>query len=287
MSIIHFSNKIKFFLELIRFDKPIGFMLLLWPCWFALASIKIDFLINLKWYIYFFIGAFLMRSAGCIINDIVDINIDKKIKRTSKRPLTAKKISLTEALCLLFLFLLFSFLILIQFKLITILIGLLSIPLIIAYPFMKRITNWPQLFLGIAFSWGVLIVSVQFNNYLTLNSLILFLGCIFWTLAYDTIYAYQDREGDITNNIKSTAVIFGNNGKKYVILFYIIFLLILGYIGFQNSNTINSILALIVFLIITMIYLSKWNLSSPNSSNKYFKLNNYFGLICFVYLSIF
>ena len=152
---------------------------------------------------------------------------------------------------------------------------------------MKRFTYWPQLALGIIFNWGILISSMQFNGYLSSSFILLYFGCIFWTLGYDTIYAYQDREDDIENNIKSTAVLFGDKGKKYVFSFYIIFLIILGYIGFQSSGSIASIFVIFLFLIAMGLFLSKWNLESISSSNNYFRLNNFFGLFCFIYLIIF
>ena len=195
-------SKIKSLLDLIRFNKPIGFTLLVWPCWFALASLPINSLKNLKWYFFFFIGAFLMRSAGCIINDLVDIKIDKNVERTSKRPLVIKSVNIFEAIIFLTLLLIFAFIILIQFNYKAILIGLFSIPLIVIYPYMKRFTYWPQLALGIIFNWGILISSMQFNGYLSSTFILLYVGCIFWTLGYDTIYAYQDRKDDIKNNIK-------------------------------------------------------------------------------------
>ena len=154
--------KIQYFLELIRFFKPIGFMLLVWPCWFGLAIVPSNSANLFRWYFIFFIGAFLMRSAGCIINDLVDINIDKKISRTSSRPLVSGKISKIEAIIFLILLLLLSFVTLWQFNVPSIIIGIISIPFIFLYPFMKRYTNWPQLILGIVFSWGVLLVSIQF-----------------------------------------------------------------------------------------------------------------------------
>ena len=157
-----------------------------------------------------------MRSAGCIINDLVDINIDKNILRTANRPLASNKISKTEAIIYLLFLLFLGFFLLLQFNFFSLLIGVSSLPFIILYPFMKRCTHWPQLILGIVFSWGVLIVSVQFLNSFNLNFVILYFGCIFWTLAYDTIYAYQDREEDIINGIKSTAVLLGDKGLKYV-----------------------------------------------------------------------
>ena len=280
-------SKIKSLLDLIRFNKPIGFTLLVWPCWFALASLPINSLKNLKWYFFFFIGAFLMRSAGCIINDLVDIKIDKNVERTSKRPLVIKSVNIFEAIIFLILLLIFAFIILIQFNYKAILIGLFSIPLIVIYPYMKRFTYRPQLALGIIFNWGILISSMKFNGYLSSTFILLYVGCIFWTLGYDTIYAYQDRKDDIKNNIKSTAVLFRDKGKKYVFSFYIIFLIILGYIGFQSSGSIASIFVIFLFLIAMGLFLSKWNLESISSSNNYFRFNNFFGLFCFIYLIIF
>jgi len=180
-----------------------------------------------------------------------------------------------------------SFLVLIQFNIKSIFLGILSIPLIILYPYMKRFTYWPQLVLGIVFNWGILIVSMQINGYLSSSLIIFYIGCIFWTLGYDTIYAYQDKEDDIKNNIKSTAVLFEKNGKKFVLLFYMIFLMILGFTSFETSRSIISVVVLIVFLIVLIFFLNKWDLESKNSSNYYFRFNNIFGLGCFVYLIIF
>ena len=280
-------NKIKSFLDLIRFNKPIGVTLLLWPCYFALAILPNDPLNYVKWYIIFLLGSFLMRSAGCIINDLVDIQLDKKVTRTSKRPLVDGRISKFEAISFLFILLVAAFLILMLFNIQAIVIALFSLPLIIIYPYMKRFTYWPQLVLGLVFSWGILITSMQFNGYISSVSAFLYVSCIFWTLGYDTIYAYQDRKSDIKNNIKSTAVLFGNQGKKCVLLFYIIFFCIIGYIGFQTSGSIASICVIILFLIIMMFFLNKWNLESEDSSNKYFKFNDFIGLFCFVYLILF
>ena len=228
-----------------------------------------------------------MRSAGCIINDLIDINIDKKIERTSARPLTSNDISIREAFFLLSFLLLLSLIILLQFKIQSILIGLASVPLIIIYPFMKRYTYWPQFFLGLIFSWGILIVSVEFYNKINFYFLLLYVGCIFWTLGYDTIYAYQDRKDDLLNNIKSTAVLFDSKGNFFVMFVYSIFFLIIGFLGYNSSSSFLSILVIIPFIFAMIIYLNKWNLNSKNSSNYYFKFNNVIGLFCFVFLMIF
>ncbi len=280
-------KKIKHLIDLIRLDKPIGFLLLMWPCWFALANLPQDNAELTYWYVYFVIGAFLMRSAGCIINDFVDINLDKNVERTAERPLTSKKVSITEAIVLLFVLLFFSFYILLQFNFYAIVIGLASIPLVLLYPFLKRYTYWPQLGLGLVFSWGVLIEPIQFTGTISLSFLLLYIACVFWTLAYDTIYAYQDREDDIKNNVKSTAVLFGFNGRKYVRVFYSIFYIIIGFLGFYSSKSFLSLVVIIALIFVMSLHLNKWKLDSTNSSNHYFKFNNIIGLLCFLYLVIF
>ena len=280
-------KKIKNLFDLIRLDKPIGFMLLMWPSWFALASMPKDIIVQIDWYFYFFIGAFLMRSAGCIINDLIDIDIDKNVTRTSARPLASNKVSKIEALLLLIFLLFLSFLILLKFNFNVILMAIFSIPLIISYPFLKRYTYWPQLGLGIIFNWGVLIVSIQFFGEITLKYIVLYVACISWTLAYDTIYAYQDREDDINNNIRSTAVLFGSRGLKYVQIFYNIFFIIIGFFCFDSSQSFISLIVIITIIIAMNIYLKKWELNSRNSSNYYFKFNNVIGLTCFLFLILF
>ena len=163
------------YLELIRFNKPIGFLLLMWPCWFGLSLLELETINLINWLIIFFLGSFFMRSAGCIINDIIDRDIDKSVKRTQFRPIASKNVSMIEAILLLMFILLISFLILLQFNLNSIIFGVLSVPFIILYPFMKRITYWPQFFLGLIFSWGVLIVSIEFIHSLTSQFILLYI----------------------------------------------------------------------------------------------------------------
>jgi len=284
---VNFQKKIKYFFDLIRLNKPIGFMLLMWPCWLAMTLVPQEGLELINWYFYFFLGAFLMRSSGCIINDLIDINLDSKVARTADRALTSNKITVFESLILLFFLLLLSLVILLQFRLEAILIGLASIPLIIIYPFLKRYTHWPQLGLGIVFSWGVLIVSFQFSEVFTYDYLILYLACIVWTLAYDTIYAYQDIKDDINLKIKSTAVLFGSKGHKYVLAFYNLFFVMLGFLGFYTSNSFISLVVIIALIIVINVYLNKWKPDSKDSCNYYFRFNNFIGMICFLFLIIF
>ena len=275
------------YLELIRFNKPIGFLLLMWPCWFGLSLLDLEINILISWLLIFLIGSFLMRSAGCIINDIIDRDIDKSIKRTQRRPLASNKISNKEVFILLFIFLLLSLIVLLQFNLYSIIIGLMSMPFVILYPFMKRITFWPQIFLGLTFSWGALVVSTQFYQSITIQFVLLYLACVIWTVGYDTIYAYQDREDDIKNNIKSTAVLFGNNGKTIVFCCYIVVVLVFGFFGWNSSNSLISLFVIAIIGICTCIAIQKWDISSIESSNFYFRQNNTFAIMLFIYLLIF
>ena len=279
-----FPEKINNYLELIRLDKPIGFMLLLWPCWFSLAYLELPLQTLLSYYLLFFVGSIIMRSAGCIINDLVDQNIDSKIKRTAKRPIAAKKISNLNAIIFLIILLFVGLLILLQFKQETILLGLLSTPLIILYPLMKRITFWPQLFLGIIFNWGVLICSVEFYGIITKDYFIFYLACVLWTIGYDTIYAYQDLREDKKNNIKSTAVLFEDNGKYLVITSYTLMLIIIGYLSLYQTIEILKLVVFFSIFIYIMINLIRWNYKSEDNSGKKFRQNNLFGAMIFLYL---
>ena len=279
----------KFFyvLDLIRFTKPIGFLLLMWPCWFGLAILPINQYELIIWYLLFFLGAFLMRSAGCIINDLIDINIDKKIDRTKNRPLATEKLSRNEAIMVLILFLLPSFAILLQFNFYTIIFGIAILPLIIIYPLMKRYTHWPQLILGLIFNYGIILISINFLNEINMDYIILYIGCIFWTLSYDTIYAYQDRKDDILSNIKSTAVLFNEKGTIFVKFFYLIFMATIGFLVWKNSGSLLNLTPIVIFIIVYNIFLNKWKPKSRSSSNFYFRFNNLLGLFCFIYLLIF
>ncbi len=280
-------KKITNYLELIRFKRPIGFLLLMWPSWFGLSLLNLELKIFIKWLIVFFLGSFFMRSAGCIINDIFDRKIDKSVERTKNRPIASKKVSVIEAFFLLIIFLILSFIILLQFNQYSIVVGLLSMPFVIFYPLMKRITFWPQIFLGITFSWGILIVSVQFNQSLTTQFILLYVACVIWTLGYDTIYAYQDIKDDITQNVKSTAVLFGNYGKWLVGICYSIVMLIFGYLGWNSSDSVVSLFVIAIIGICTYIAIQKWDINSSESANFYFRQNNILAIMLFVYLFTF
>ena len=279
-----FPEKINNYLELIRLNKPIGFMLLLWPCWFSLAYINLPQHTLINYYLLFLFGAVIMRSAGCIINDLVDQNIDSKIERTALRPIAAKKISNLHAIIFLIILLTIGLLILLQFKFETILAGLVCTPLIVMYPFMKRITFWPQLFLGIVFNWGIIICSVEFFGTITKEFFIFYLACIFWTIGYDTIYAFQDLKDDIKNKIKSTAVLFRDKGKYLVLTSYTLMFLLIGYLSFLKTNKLVTMFFLIIIIIFIFFNLLRWDHKSENNSGKIFRQNNTFGAMIFLYL---
>lgn len=281
-----FPEKINNYLQLIRINKPIGFMLLLWPCWYSLAFLDLSQISLVYYYILFFFGSIIMRSAGCIINDLIDQDIDSNVERTATRPIASKKISNFNAFVFLIVLLALGLLILSQFKNPTIMIGLLCTPLIVLYPFMKRITFWPQLFLGIVFNFGVIICSVEFYGKLTTEYLILYLSCVFWTIGYDTIYAYQDIKDDKINNIKSTAILFGNYGKSFVITSYIFMLLLIAFLTLNKASDILNYIVFLVILIFIITNLIQWNLTSKDSSREKFRQNNLFGAIIFLYLLI-
>ena len=228
-----------------------------------------------------------MRSAGCIINDLIDQDIDIKVERTANRPIASKKISNLNAFIFLIVLLMIGLIILLQFKSSAIITGLLCTPLIVLYPIMKRITFWPQLFLGIIFNFGVIICSVEFYGKLTTEYLILYFSCVFWTIGYDTIYAYQDIKDDKMNNIKSTAVLFGNYGKLLVVSSYSLMFCLIAYLKFNNTTgIINYALFLTIFIFI-ISNLLHWNLKSKDSSGKKFRQNNLFGAMIFIYLLTF
>ena len=279
-----FPEKIHNYFELIRLNKPIGFMLLLWPCWFSLAYLEFHQQYLVSYYILFFIGSVIMRSAGCIINDLVDQDIDSKIERTATRPLASKKITNFNAIIFLFMLLIIGLLILLQFKTSSILMGLICAPLIVLYPFMKRITFWPQLFLGIIFNWGVLICSIEFFGTITNEYLILYLACVLWTIGYDTIYAYQDLKDDKKNNIKSTAVLFEDKGKYLVLISYALMLIIIGYLSLNQRIEMLKLLVYFSIFFYIVVKIIRWDYKSEQNSGKKFRQNNLFGAIIFLYL---
>jgi len=209
--------------RLARWDRPIGWWLLLIPCWWsaALASLAAgQALPNLAHLALFFVGAVAMRGAGCTYNDIVDRDLDAGVARTRSRPIPSGQVSVRAAKLFLLAQALVGLAVLLSFNRFTILLGIGSLAVVAAYPFMKRITDWPQSVLGLAFSWGALMGWAAFHGSLALAPLLLYAGGVLWTIGYDTIYALQDKEDDAIVGVRSTALLFGERTALYVGLFY-------------------------------------------------------------------
>ena len=275
----------KIFIELIRLNKPIGFMLLFWPCSWGLAyahSTNQDINLFIYYLILFFFGSVLMRSAGCIINDIVDKDFDKKVKRTKTRPITSGKISVKKSFFYVIILCSLAFLILVQFNFLTILLGLGSMLLAFTYPFMKRITYWPQLFLGITFNWGIIMAWTAINNNISLEIIVLYLSAIFWTLGYDTIYGAQDMSDDEIIGLKSTSIKFKKNIRLFVSITYLIFVILVIYL-FKDFIGTNFFTFFLTMFILTLIFqLLKFKKNNFENCLKLFKLNNLTGLLLFL-----
>ncbi len=276
---------LKIFIELTRLNKPIGFMLLFWPCSWGLAySFSTNQNIKLFFYylVLFFFGSVLMRSAGCIFNDIIDKDFDKRVKRTKTRPIPAGKITVKKSLIYVLILCLIAFLILIQFNLFTILLGMSSMFLAFTYPFMKRITYWPQLFLGITFNWGIILAWVAVNNSLTLEIIILYISAIFWTLGYDTVYGAQDMSDDEIIGLKSTSIKFKDNIGLFVSISYFISIILIFYL-FKDFFGINTFTLFILMFFLSLIYqILKLKKVKTKNYLKLFKFNNYSGLLLFL-----
>ena len=277
-------RQLKIFIELTRLNKPIGFMLLFWPCSWSLSfayKSNLDTYLFINYLILFFLGSVLMRSAGCIINDIVDKDYDKKVKRTNQRPLATGKISIYlssfYAVCLCGL----AFIILIQFNFLTIVLGMGSMVFAFTYPFMKRITYWPQLFLGITFNWGIIMAWAAMNNTISFEIIILYISAIFWTLGYDTIYGAQDMSDDEIIGIKSTSIKFKQNLRLFILVAYIITILNLTYFFYDMIGWNIFSIFLICFFLSLIFQVYKFDKSNPKKCLQIFKSNNYSGLFLF------
>ena len=277
-------HHLKIFIDLTRLNKPIGFMLLFWPCAWGLAfanKIKQSSDLFFYYFILFFLGSLLMRSAGCIFNDIVDKNFDKKVKRTKNRPIASGKISVSRSFLYVMILCLIAFFILIQFNLLTIILGMSSMVLAFSYPFMKRITYWPQLFLGITFNWGIIMAYTALNNNISYEIVILYISAIFWTLGYDTIYGSQDMSDDEIIGIKSTSIKFKKNITLFISTVYFISAGLLVYLfkGFLGLNIFSFFLLLFILSLLYQIL----NIRKKNKNFlELFKFNNYSGLFLFL-----
>ena len=279
----------KLFLDLTRLQKPIGFMLLFWPCAWGL-TIGFEFSTNnflyFKYLILFFIGSVLMRSAGCIVNDIFDKDIDITVKRTKNRPIASGKISVKNSLLITLILCLLAFLILIQFNSTTIFLGLASMPFAFTYPLMKRYTYWPQLFLGFTFNYGLIMAWFSLDNEFSIAPIIFYFGAIFWTLAYDTIYGFQDIKDDEIIGVKSTSIKFKKNPKIFLSICYSITFLTILITGLIMYFNIVFFFGLILIAYLLYYQVKNFEQTNPYICLKIFKLNNLFGIAVFLNILI-
>ena len=278
-------NQINLFIELTRLKRPIGFMLLFWPCLWGLTLVY-DFNSNLFNYFFysalFLSGSILMRSAGCIVNDIADKNFDQKVERTKNRPIASGKVSVKLASTYALILCGIAFLVLINFNKLTILMALISMPLAFTYPLMKRITYWPQLFLGITFNYGLILAWISISGEISIIPIIFYLGAIFWTLGYDTIYGFQDIKDDEIIGVKSTSIKFKNDPKKFLFISYCIFIISLFLIGILMNFKIYYFLFMIVPILHLLVFqIKKLDINLPINCLIKFKSNNILGLIIF------
>ncbi len=275
---------------LMRLDRPIGTWLLLLPAWWSiLYAAGGVFQLNLRHtalLALFGVGAVIMRGAGCVINDLWDRDIDRLVERTRARPLASGAVSPRAAFVFLAALLLLGLLILLQTNLVTILLGFLSLPLIAVYPFMKRITWWPQLFLGIVFNFGALMGWAAVTGAVGLSALLLYIGGIFWTLGYDTIYAHQDKDDDALAGVKSSALKLGSCSRRAVAVFYALFflcaLLALG----AGGAGVPAFLVMLGAGAHLFLQVKMWRLDDPACALRVFRSNRDLGLLVLLALGL-
>ena len=276
-------KQLNLFIELARLKKPIGFMLLFWPCAWGL-TIAYDFSNNINIYFFylflFFLGSILMRSAGCIVNDIMDEEFDKKVERTKSRPIASGKVSKKLGVIYVLILCLLAFLILINFNWFTIILALGSIPLAFSYPLIKRYTYWPQLFLGVTFNYGLILGWLSIKNSLDIIPIIFYIGAIFWTLGYDTIYGFQDIKDDEIIGIKSTSIKFKKNPITFLTICYSIFIFFTLMAGIlMKFNNLFFIILILPFLHLFVYQVKNIKINDASNCLKIFKSNNFFGLL--------
>jgi len=280
---MNFSNSIK----LMRLHQPIGIWLLFLPCLFGIfLALKqnADFSILMISYItsLFFAGAVVMRSAGCIINDLYDQKFDEKVERTKNRPLAAKKIFRHQAFILLSALLLVGLVILLQFNFHTILSGFAALALLATYPLMKRITYYPQVFLGLTFNLGILMSSLAMLNMVTSVAITLYLACIIWTVIYDTIYAFQDINDDLQIGVKSAAIKFKNNPQKILISLSLVMFLILIYLGLQMEFKIGYFFAIFFASLLMTQKIKRCDFKNSAQCLSAFRMNLWVGILILI-----
>ena len=283
-------KQINLFIELTRLKKPIGFMLLFWPCAWGL-TLAYDFSNspnNYFFYLFlFFLGSVLMRSAGCIVNDILDKEFDKKVLRTKERPIASGKVSIKLGILYSIILCFLALAVLLQFNNFTIILALASMPLAFTYPLMKRYTYWPQLFLGITFNYGLMLGWTAINGNLDIAPIMFYFAAIFWTLGYDTIYGFQDIKDDEIIGLKSTSIKFKENSKLFLLICYLLFILSLFIVGvYMNFNYAFYFFMIFPFYHLIFYQMSSFNPKNSNNCLKIFRSNNFLGFLIFLNLLI-
>jgi 4-hydroxybenzoate polyprenyltransferase len=271
------------YLRLARLDRPIGSWLLLMPCWWSvgLAAVHARESVNLWHLVLFLVGAFAMRGAGCTWNDIVDRDLDGRVERTRSRPIPSGQVTVAAAAAFLVLQAMIGLTVLLQFNRFTVYVGLASLAVVAVYPFMKRITYWPQIVLGLAFSWGALMGWPATFARLDPPALLLYAGAISWVIGYDTIYAHQDREDDALIGIKSTALLFRERTKPMLALFYALAVALIAFAGFSAGGGLIFALGLLAFALHLAWQIARLDVDDPVNCLTVFKSNRDAGLILF------
>jgi 4-hydroxybenzoate polyprenyl transferase len=273
--------KLSPYLRLMRLHQPTGICLLLWPCLWA-VSLASSAMPPLKLVIILVLGSVIMRAAGCIINDLVDVKFDQQVQRTKMRPLASGELTKRQAYGLLAILLIIALGLLLCLNTGAIILGFMSIIPVIIYPFMKRFTYWPQAFLGITFNFGVLISWAAVTGAINLTSIMLYAAGICWTLGYDTIYAYQDRKDDELIGVKSTALYFGENSKEWLRYFYNAMLVLLFLIGKKTGVGNYYYIGFVPMIIYVLWQVATLDINNPQDCMKKFKSNIWLGAIVFV-----
>ncbi|HEY7750501.1 MAG TPA: 4-hydroxybenzoate octaprenyltransferase [Aestuariivirgaceae bacterium] len=271
--------------RLARLERPIGWWLLLLPGWWSIALAKVSRgggLPDLKLLALFLLGAVIMRGAGCTLNDIADRHLDAKVKRTKSRPIPSGQVTVVNAIVFLVVLCAAGLFILLQLNRYSIVLGAASLVLVAIYPFMKRVTHWPQLFLGLAFNWGALLGWSAVTGRLDLPALCLYAGGVFWTLAYDTIYAHQDKEDDALIGVKSTALRLGSATKIWLAAFFFFSLALIDLAGILAGANIYFHLAVVGAAFHASWQLSRLDIDDPNNCLRIFRSNRDFGVIVFL-----
>jgi 4-hydroxybenzoate polyprenyltransferase len=276
--------RIRPYLRLARLDRPIGSWLLLMPCWWSagFAAVHAREAFPNPWHvILFFIGAFAMRGAGCTWNDLVDRNIDARVERTRSRPIPSGQVTVAQAAAFMAVQALIGLAVLLQFNRFTIYLGIASLAIVAVYPFMKRFTYWPQIVLGLAFSWGALMGWPAVFGRLDWQPLVLYAGSICWVIGYDTIYAHQDREDDALIGLKSTALLFGERTKPILAGFYAAAVVLIGIAGFGAGGGSIFLAGLVTFAAHLARQVHQLDIDDPDLCLQIFKSNRDAGLILF------